>query len=278
MFKTIILCLTLVTSLHLQGQEDPFAEKSTTAKTSLDSNSELTLESVAKELKISWPIKDPSQTPEQISQEVKKEISEKLVSNFPKKELAKFKEEVNSKFPTYKIGDTVDISFKYRNGEKQATGVFEKETNTTMNIGRTLVPKVDVKETVLICFDMKKRAAYLQRIGNKKFYDYNAERDILEEKLTALYKSSPFKKAGYIMNEGKWTKPSVIVQAAYDVKQVALQKKQEKKRLEEEKKFKLLHKNKEGEITKILGQKPQHVYIGAGVLVLLILGIAVIKK
>lgn len=79
--------------------------------------------------------------------------------------------------------------------------------------------------------------------------------------------------------------PSVIVKTAFDQEMAELIKKKEKekkkaieKKKKEDAKFKIVTKDDNGEIEKILGQDPMHVYIGGGILLLLILGAALKRK
>ena len=271
--------------LSTYAQDDPFAETSETATEVAAEDVELTEESVAKGLGIEWPVKDPEKSVDQIKKETEELIASKLKESFPPKTLDEFKAELEKKFPIHKIDEVVTVDYKFRNGSKTENGKYKGLSDKSLNIGGTLIPVVDIKESRLISFDMELRKKYIHRVANKRFYDFNTDRVILSEKLEKMYKTSPYKKAGYIIHEGKWAKPSVVVKATFDEKMAALEKKKakeeaarKKKEEEEAKKFKLMTKSEDGKVEKILGQEPMHVYIGAGILLVLILGTAVMKK
>lgn len=284
MFKNILFLLLAACTLNICAQDaDPFAEATETVTEAAET--EITEESVAKSLNISWPIQDPEKSIEQIKKETKELIASKLKEQFPPKTLEEFKAELEKSFPIHKIDEVVTVEYKFRNATKSKQGKYKSLTTKSLNIGGVLIPVVDIKESRLISFDMELRKKYIHRVANKKFYDFDTERDILTEKLTKMYKASPYKKAGYISSNGKWEKPSMIVKATFDSKMEALAKKKakeeekrKKKEEEEAKKFKLLAKSEDGQVEKILGQKPQHVYIAAGILVVLLFGAAVMKK
>ncbi|MCM8538229.1 MAG: hypothetical protein NE334_19960 [Lentisphaeraceae bacterium] len=280
MLKNLLIALFLLLTINSYAQDDPFAEVKEEAQATL-ADVDVTEESIAKSLGFDWPVKDPEKSLQDIKKETDELIAKTLKEKFPEKSLESFKAELEKEFPVHKIGDQVSVTFKFRNGSKTQTGPFKEITSKSLNISGIIVPRVDIKESRLISFDPQLRKTYMNRVGNKRFYDYNTERTILGETLAAKYKSAPYKKAGYIFKDGKWTKPSVILKATYDEKMAEIAKikeAEEKKRKEEEAKFKLLTKSEDGEIKKILGQEPKHVYIGAGVLLLLILGAAVMKK
>ena len=282
--KKLFFLLILIFIFNSAAQDDdPFAEVSNTAVETL--TEEITEESIAKSLNISWPIKDPEKSVDQIKKETEELIASKLNEQYPAKTLDDFKAELEKQYPIEEVGETVTVEYRYRKKTKSATGIYKNLTDKSLDIGGTMVPVVDIKESRLISFDMNLRKKYIHRVGNKQFYDFNTNREILSEKLTKMYKTSPYKKAGYIMSDGKWEKPSVVVKAAFDSKMAEIAKKKakeeedrKKKEEEEAKKFKLITKADDGTILKILGQDPQHVYIGAGILLVLIIGAAAMKK
>ncbi|MCH2206230.1 MAG: hypothetical protein MK132_10215 [Lentisphaerales bacterium] len=281
MLNNLFFLLIATFILNVNAQEaDPFAD--TTEAPAAAVETEITEESIAKSLNIAWPITDPEKSVEQINKETEELIASKLNEQYPPKTLEDFKAELEKLYPIHKVEDTVSVEYNFRGSTKTIKGQYKKLSTKSLDISGVRIPVIDIKESRLISFDMELRKKYIHRVANKKFYDFNSERDILSEKLFKMYKTSPYKKAGYVSNNGKWEKPSVVVKSTYDSKMKALAKKkakeEAKKKKEEAKKFKLLSKSEDGEVEKIFGQDPMHVYIGAGILVVLLFGAAVMKK
>lgn len=173
-------------------------------------------EELAKKIGLTLPIKEANKSLEELSSELKSKAEKEIEKQFPPKSKDSFAEEVISKYPLHKVGDSVIINVRYRGALKEAKGKFTKITSSSLYIGSQSYPLVDIDSKVASQFDPVKWKNEVEKEAEKKFKKYESERRYGLEDYLKKHREAFYNDNGYSIVRGEWIKSSEFLQMAID--------------------------------------------------------------
>lgn len=240
--KRIIFTLMVTTGFTLLNAQDLSAEDKAKAEKEIIAEVEARIKEivtplvVAEKLKMEFPPSAPSEAVESLDKRVNESVMAQVDEKYPLSTRDKHLKVAVQKYILYKEGDMVkDLRIRPAGRMAVVSGEFKGYSRSgELKIGSYEVPKVDMKEDVMVHFvpelNKKKIETYIK---NKMFY-FEGDRKTMQAELTPKIKKEYYTAAGYYQSGDDYYPAVEFLKKSYE---------EEKKRVAE-----TIYKEVSGEI------------------------------
>ena len=170
-----------------------------TARIHAEVKKAVTLQGVAKQYGLEWPVKKPARTGEELSDLVDRMVESEVEKKFPKTELAKFQDEAKEKYHVYTKGEKVSFVIRGGMGPNATVSGRLRDVNALrVRVDNRWIPRGDMTEEALANYDPEISEKYIKRYMRAQTNRFIIRREDLAAEMREELFPKVMRQAGYI--------------------------------------------------------------------------------